>query len=745
MKNLRMKALSLMLAVCMAFTLLPVSASAEENGAGKGIAVTLAAKPGEVKVEETVTLTATVSGNNITVSGNNISVSGNSIGAITWDVTKGTDGGDILVLKDDSNVTQVEGGCKVTRTATAKAVGTAEVSVNIGGQSATCSVKVAAIPVTNVSIDEVGENGIRLVSGESKKLTATVTPPNATDQTVTWKSENSEIAAVDENGNVTAKEVVESKKTTITATAGGKTASCEVLVVPKVQRVRISPSRVTLEGSGETITLKAKVTSEWATQEVTWKSYDKDIAEVVAGPDGTATVTAGSKNGPVKIEATATDGSGKRAICIVTVASPIESVTIDPNTVKNIYGLKDTISLEATVSPTAANQKVEWTCDDSGVVAVDKNTGKVTPKKYGTATITATAVDDETVSATCKVTVARQPVTSVTRTAPTKNSKYTIYELKKVTFKVTASPADASEPKETWSSTNKSVAEVNSSGVVTPKMNGQTKITATVTTSDGTKKSTTWDVTVQLKVKSLTLNKPSLTLTGKGAELKLTHTLTPSKPSNSKVTWSSSDKKVVTVDSKGNLVAQGPGTATITVVSNDNKNAKATCRVTVDAKTGETVTVGSSKWTVGKGVVSYAGPTSKTVPSVTIPATVKIGSKTYKVTQIANNAFKGCTKLKTVTIGNNVTSIGASAFAGCKALTTVKIGSGVVKIDTNAFSGCSNLKSITISGTNLKTVGKNAFKGINKSAKIKVPSSRVKSYTNLLKGKGQPSSVKVTK
>ena len=86
---------------------------------------------------------------------------------------------------------------------------------------------------------------------------------------------------------------------------------------------------------------------------------------------------------------------------------------------------------------------------------------------------------------------------------------------------------------------------------------------------------------------------------------------------------------------------------------------------------------------------SYSG-------SVVIPSTVTYSGKTYSVTSIGSYAFRGCTGLTSVTIGNSVTSIGNSAFSDCSGLTKVTIGSGVTSIDSEAFYNCSSLTSVTI-------------------------------------------------
>ncbi|MBR4758742.1 MAG: InlB B-repeat-containing protein [Lachnospiraceae bacterium] len=118
----------------------------------------------------------------------------------------------------------------------------------------------------------------------------------------------------------------------------------------------------------------------------------------------------------------------------------------------------------------------------------------------------------------------------------------------------------------------------------------------------------------------------------------------------------------------------------------------------------------------GKNIeLIYAATISKDATGVTIPATVKIGNKSYKVTQIAANAFKGCKKLTKVTIGKNIKKIGKKAFYGC-----------------------SKLKKITIKTTSLtkKNVGANAFKGIHAKAQAKVPKKKVSAYKKVLKAKG---------
>jgi len=77
-------------------------------------------------------------------------------------------------------------------------------------------------------------------------------------------------------------------------------------------------------------------------------------------------------------------------------------------------------------------------------------------------------------------------------------------------------------------------------------------------------------------------------------------------------------------------------------------------------------------------------------------------------TSIGDQAFKGCTGIKSITMPNNVTSIGNEAFSACSSLTSVSIPNSVISIGERAFSGCISLTSISI-GNNVTSIGERAF------------------------------------
>lgn len=149
--------------------------------------------------------------------------------------------------------------------------------------------------------------------------------------------------------------------------------------------------------------------------------------------------------------------------------------------------------------------------------------------------------------------------------------------------------------------------------------------------------------------------------------------------------------------------------------------------------------------------VTFVKPEKKTLTKVTIPSTITYEGATYKVTAIADGAFKNNKKLKTVKIGSNVKAIGKSAFQGCAELKSLTIPASVESIGSKAFYGCKKLTKLTIKTDKLTTsnVGKNAFKKMGssnyKKVKVKVPKAVLKAYKKTLVKRGLSKKAKIKK
>ncbi len=143
--------------------------------------------------------------------------------------------------------------------------------------------------------------------------------------------------------------------------------------------------------------------------------------------------------------------------------------------------------------------------------------------------------------------------------------------------------------------------------------------------------------------------------------------------------------------------------------------------------------------------VEFYKADNKETTKITIPSVVSMDGVKFKVTDISDNAFNGCKKLKSVTIGKSVTTIGNKAFSKCTSLKKITLPVGITKIGKKAFYGCKKLKTITIKSKKLnsKSVGAQAFKRIHKKAVIKVPKKQKKAYTKWLKKKGITKKMKI--
>ena len=182
-----------------------------------------------------------------------------------------------------------------------------------------------SIPVTGVSLDKTS---LSLNVGKTATLTATVTPSNATDKSVSWKSSNTSVATVSSSGVVTG---VKAGSATITVTTndGGKTATCAVTVnATTVAVTGVSLDKTSLSVDvGKTATLTATVTPSNATDKsVSWKSSNTSVATV-----SSSGVVTGVKAGSATITVTTNDG-GKTATCAVTVMNRATKVTIASKT-----------------------------------------------------------------------------------------------------------------------------------------------------------------------------------------------------------------------------------------------------------------------------------------------------------------------------------------------------------------------------------------------------------------------------
>ena len=326
-----------------------------------------------------------------------------------------------------------------------------------------------------------------------------------------------------------------------------------------------------------------------------------------------------------------------------TITLPVNFGTDDaPAVTPETAATGESAATDEKVAKAAEKLTIEWTSSDESVATVDE-TGTVTAVAAGEANVTASVKDADIAASThIKVVVTPTGVAAPESIDLVTNGENT----KDLDAKLV--PADATDVKLAYESSDESVATVDETGKVTAVANGECTITTYVTAktedaeaselsavaveaadSEETDDSVATmpedlaamdsafgvvpeslkaetKVTVTTNVESVTLDKTEGVLTV-GNTVTVTATVIPDTATNASVTWTSSDEAIATVDSEGKITAVAPGTATITAVSDSNPDANATYAVTVQAK--KVVSPASTK-TSGKSNSGYAGSSS---------------------------------------------------------------------------------------------------------------------------------------
>ena len=416
-------------------------------------------------------------------------------------------------------------------------------------------------------------DSIELVVDDNFDLIATIKPEGATDKIVTWSSTNPEVASIDQNGHVVA---LHAGETVICATShdGSYQAFCNVKVQNKVDKITVSPAKITLMVGGEGQTLKCNTyPADAGLVDIVWSSSKETVATV----DQNGHVTPVGK-GTAKIWASTTKGDVYDG-CTVTVEQPVTSFSIDPLSAEMWVG--ESKDFYVTLLPADAdNQNYTATVTvGKDAVSISKAGNKVTVKalKVGTAKIqfVPELPSSSDIKTECVITV-KAHVSSVS----IKGGDQNIDVGKTTTLEAIVSPDEAYDKSVTWSVDNSEIAIIDNIGKVTGVAPGTATVTVTTTDSG---KTATCKITVNQPVESVSLNKTALTLTeGDSETLKA---MAFPEQANQSFYWSSNTPYVATVDSNGKVTAVKAGTADITATSKSNPAKYTTCRVTVTPKT----------------------------------------------------------------------------------------------------------------------------------------------------------------
>ena len=426
-----------------------------------------------------------------------------------------------------------------------------------------------------------------------------------------------------------------------------------------VRSVTVYPHNVEMEPGTWCTDVYAYVDSKNdCCKEVTWSSSDCDIATV--SPSGHIYAVS---EGTAVIKATAIDGSGKYDSVTVTVKRKIvlvNDVYLDSGLLNLHRGKEFTIT--ATVLPSNADNKtLRWQSSNANVASV--NNGVVTAKSDGYTVITAWATDGSGLSDCCEVYVTT-PVTDVTVSPSQKK----LNKGQTVALTATVSPANATDKKVKWSTSDSSIASVDSNGLVRAVNQGTAYITAT--SQDNRNIADCCEISVVIPVTdvSITYYKQTMKI---GQSDFFTASVTPSNATNKELKWTTSDASIVSVNpSSGQVRAQKGGSAWIMASATDG-SGQADCRLievdsTIDV---QDVNINYSAITLTKGstctlkaTVSPSNATNKnvrwessnqkvaTVSAAGKVTAVSVGQATVRAISKADSSIQDCCKVSVTQI-----------------------------------------------------------------------------------------------
>ncbi len=551
------------------------------------------------------------------------------------DVTWKSSNTKVATVDSSGNVTAVGNGtCKITATTTDgySSSGSSDVTVDIKAES--INLDKTSLDFTNLGVNE--------------KLKADVSPSFSTiNRPVKWSSSDTNVAKVDNDGNVTPVGNGTCKITATTTDGTNKTASCDVKVDIKAKSISFSSTSYKITDKAQTPSFTPKILPEnTANKNVTWKSSNTSIATV-----SSSGVIKAVSNGTCKITATTTDGTNLSASMDIIVDIKANSVALDKTSMQ-ITSKNSINKLVATVTPSQANQKVAWSSSNGKIATVDSK-GRVKAVSNGKCKIIATTTDGTNRTASCDVTVDVKFVTGISFDF----NSYTITNVNQTpVFRPNITPSDAEDKNVRWSSSNTKVATVSSSGVIKAAGNGTCKITAT--TTDGTNLSASFNITVNIKATKITLDKTKIELTtGKETE-KITSSIEPS-IANKAVKYTSSNTSIATVSSDGVVTAVGSGTCRIIATTTDGSKVTASCDVTVNIKTTG-MKLDKTNYTFNKAETIKINPVitpskaSKKLTWTSSNTKVAIVSSDGKVTPVGKGT---CKITATTTDGTNLSAI----------------------------------------------------------------------------------------
>jgi len=525
--------------------------------------------------------------------------------------------------------------------------------------------------VTGVSVTPSSDS---VIVSDSLSLKAVLSPVYPANSNVSWSSSDTSIASVNASGLVIAR-AVGTSTITVTTADGNLTATSTIKVTPIIHVTGVTLDTAVYIGLGGSANMKATILpSNAKNKTLSWASSDTSIVKVNASglisalATGNATITVTTQDSARTAASVVHVGLIANAYNIGDTAHTYGNFVRDPNSWAWTWSNSTTSAITTTGITNPAPQEVYQTQRNGLVASTPYNLGGLLPNALYTMRLHFAEVNSTVVAGTKKfyvmingdtvlrlfdiyaaaggrnkAVVREFPfTTSSTGTVSVRFAVYTgtssINGIEMVLTPVTGVgidkdsafvgvgdttrlistvlPANATNKGVSWKSSDPSVAIVSSAGLVTGTGPGTAVIT--VTTAEGSKTDIALIRAANIPVTGVVIDSATATV-GVNNTKKLTATVSPVNATNKAISWSSSDTTVIKVDANGLLTGKAPGTATITVTTQDGSK---TANITATSSNIllNSVTLSKAVLTLGKGdtatIRAMLSPVNASNPSV---------------------------------------------------------------------------------------------------------------------------------
>lgn len=617
-------------------------------------------------------------------------------------------------------------------------------------------------PVVSVAVTPAADS---VIVGLTKQLKATLTPAYPSNNAVNWTSSDTNIATVNASGLVTG---VSNGMANITVTTqdGGKTAQSSIKVTPVIHVTSVLLDSAISIGLSTSKNLTANVLPANAlNKNVSWASSDTTVARI-----NSSGLVTGLKLGTTTITVTTKDGA-KTATGVLTVGTTVIANNCGGPTIGNFIA-------DNPQSPNMWTSTVTTAIDLSGVVRpapvdaykTQRNTGSPMTYRYENLipnskyvvclhfaelstvitagkrkfNVTANTVADTLLKNFDILTQAGGKYRGIVREfevkstvqgqialvfRPIANLNYPAINAIEIGLNplssvavnpatafvgvgdttrlaATVLPANATNQRVTWTSSNTSIVSVDANGLLKGESPGSAVITATTNESGKTASSTV--TAANIAVTGVTL--PATSAVGVNNSITLVASIQPANATNKAITWSSSDAGIVSVSQSGVLTGVSPGNATITVTTQDG--AKTASSVITSSNVLLTSVV-LNKTTATVGVGDTTSIKATVAPAIASNKTVLWSSSNPAVATVSNNGIVTAIAIGTATIA--ATAQDASGISSGSAITVVSAGACGIMTNNGFESGFVNW--IRNPNASAAKIGTSAISGL-KSAVI---------------------------